>query len=190
MLCVENFYASNYHLWFQECTSYVIFLLKWFRTISFCYSWENVLWRKYHYKWCILQSYVFFERSECFHIYIQDFRCERTDKIISFSHDYKYNFWNTKLLIYITISCNYRSFPQVGIDQNELLLMSHHEHWRWYIYCYLLGCPLVFTAAHEDCSSSSKRGLPSSCSGWASHCSGFSCGHRLWSVWVSVISGI
>lgn len=22
MLFVENFYASNYHLWFQECTSY------------------------------------------------------------------------------------------------------------------------------------------------------------------------
>lgn len=61
----------------------VIFLLKMIQNNLFLLQLKNVQIRKEnaHYKWCILQSYVFFERSECFHIYIQDFRCKRTDKI-------------------------------------------------------------------------------------------------------------
>ena len=64
-----------------------------------------------------------------------------------------------------TISCNYRSFPQVGIDQNELLLMTIMNTLKMvslFIYLYLAALGLHCCARAR--SSCERRGLPSSCS--------------------------
>ena len=61
----------------------VIFLLKKIQNNLFLLQLKNIqMWKENaHYKWYILQSYVFFDRSECFHISIQDLRCKFTDKM-------------------------------------------------------------------------------------------------------------
>ena len=45
------------------------------------------------------------------------------------------------------LSCNYRSFPQVGIDQNELLLMTIMNTLKMVSLFIYIWLPWVFTAA-------------------------------------------
>ena len=46
------------------------------------------------------------------------------------------------------MSCNYRCFPQVGTDQNELLLMSSMNTLKMVSLFICVWLPWVFIAAH------------------------------------------
>ena len=155
MLFVENFYASNYHLWFQECTSYHKCHLPFKNDSdqSFCYS-----WKMFKYERKMRMTNGVYSKVMCslrdLNAFIYTFRTldvNALTKWISFSHDYKHNFWNTKLRIALHYLLQLSKFSTSRYRSKRIVADDHHEYTEDGIFIYLfvyIWLPWVFTAAH------------------------------------------